>query len=147
MLKLLGALGFAYVLATGLAHRAGTRRGQAIAERRRLAEGKPNLKAFPEDAEGTPFWKDNALMQGGINGIFIMAILFSYVIIMLAIFRPTAAMLPKAISLLMIYPNVMAGFFATLGGLALLRLKVIPISHSQSSPRCSVASSLQSPAA
>jgi hypothetical protein len=126
-LKLLGATGFAYVLATGLAYRAGTRRGQAIAERQRLAEGKPNLKPFPEESEGTPFWKDNALIQGGINGIFIMAILASYVVFMLAIFRPPAAILPKSISFLMIYPNVMAGLFASLWGLSLFRLKVIPI--------------------
>ena len=127
VLKLLGAMGFAYVLATGLAYRAGTRRGQALAERQRLVEGKPNLKPFPEESEDKLFWKDTALMQGGINGIFIMAILASYVVFMLAIFRPPAAMLPKSISLLMIYPNVMTGFFAALWGLSLLRLKVIPI--------------------
>jgi hypothetical protein len=124
LLKLLGAIGFAYVLTTGLAYRAGTRRGQNIAENLRAAEGKPNLKPFPDDGNDTPFWKDNALLQGGIKGIFIMAILFSYVVIMLAVFRPPASVLPMSLSLLMIYPNMMAGFFVFAMGLSLRKLKV-----------------------
>ncbi len=72
------------------------------------------VSLFPKRAKTSSCWKDNALMQGGINGIFIIAILASYVVFMLAIFRPPAAILPKSISFLMIYPNVMAGFFASL---------------------------------
>jgi len=127
MLKLGGALGFAYVLATGLAYRAGSRRGKSIGEYQRLLAGKPNLKPFPEDSSETPFWKDNALLQGGINGILVMAVLFSYVVIMLAIFPPSAATLPKAIVPLMVYPNAMAAFFACFWTFAMRRLKIVPM--------------------
>lgn len=120
LLKFAGLVSLAYLIGMGLSHRAGTRLGQEIQKKLRESQGKPNIKPLSDGADPTPFWKDQTLIQGGLRGLATMAILFGYVIVMLAVFRPEVALLPTAVSYLLIYPNTMAGFFVAMQAIAFL---------------------------
>src|SRR5271165_3699078 len=109
LIKLAGVVALAYIVVMGLSYRAGIRLGHTKGQQRRERDGKPNLKRLSEEDRWTPFWKDEALIEGGLKGIQVIAIFCLYVVIMLAVFPPAPAELPAAISSLLTYPNSMEG--------------------------------------
>ena len=111
LIKLASIAAIAFTVVMGVSYRAGTRWGRTIGQRRREREGKPNLKRLAEEESYKPFWKDEALIQGGLKGIQVVAILCLYVISMLAFVRPSPADIPQAISVLMTFPNSMVALF------------------------------------
>ncbi len=121
VLKLAGLVSLAYVIVMGLSFRAGGALGRAIEKGCRKAEDKPNLKLLTESTDTPLFWKDPALVQGGLRGLVVMAILAMYVVLMLAFGKPPASLLAESTGILMSYPNVMAAFYVTSLAVFLLR--------------------------
>lgn len=111
VLKLAGLVSVAYVIVMGLSFRAGSALGRTIERGCRAARNQPNLKLLTESADAPLFWKDPALVQGGLRGLVVMAILAMYVVLMLAFSIPPASMLAESTGILLGYPNVMAALY------------------------------------
>lgn len=111
LIKIGGLITIAYVIITGLAHRSGSKLGEKIFLRRRERDKKPIFKALLREERQPPFWKDDRLIHGGLRGITALAILSSYVVLMLIAVRPPAAELHGAVAILLCFPNAGAAFF------------------------------------
>jgi len=112
--KLAGLVAFAYVLAMGVAYRAGTKLGRRAAGAERKQAGKPVLSGLSTADSPSVFWKDDALIQGGLKGLVIMVILSIYVGGMLLALPPSAGELAPMTAILLAFPNLMALFFIVL---------------------------------
>lgn len=111
LLRLLSIVAIAYLIVMGLIHRAGVRYGTKRANKSRGREGLPVFKKLLDNEKPAAFWKDESLLHAGIQAITILVTLCSYVILMIIFLQPTAKELPRTISILMGYPNIMATVF------------------------------------
>jgi hypothetical protein len=109
--KLAGLIALVYVVAMGLDYKAGSNWGRVTGDHAREQQGKPVLKELPDDDKPTLFWNDDKLIQGGLNGLWAVAILSIFVVFMLLFRRPTPEELPRAVAVLLGYPNSMAAFW------------------------------------
>jgi hypothetical protein len=114
-LKVFSILIPAYIVALGLARRA----GKQLASKRRIrkwkAQGLPRIRLFWNTPQTIPAWKDPAVLSGGLTGLVTILFWMSFVLIglLIPIFLPNITdpnlTVPELVARLIFFPNLMIG--------------------------------------
>ncbi len=111
MIALIGTIGFIYVVLMGLSFKKGRKAGLAASKAMAGAE-RPDLKFLSMERDSSVFWKDEALIQGGMVALGTIFVLLMYIVFMLLMQTPPKEKVVFSVAALLGYPNSMIGFLA-----------------------------------
>lgn len=110
LITLIGTVGFIYILLMGLSFRKGRNAWLAGDKARRAKANGPDLKYLSKEKETPLFWKDEALIQGGMVALGTILVLLMYIVFMLLILPTPKDQVVPRIAALFSYPNSMIGY-------------------------------------
>jgi len=96
-----------FLIVFGCCYKWGEDHGQDAGRQIRLEHGKHNLNTLP-GGEAVLFWKDDAIIQGGLYGFLTVAVLSTYVVFLFIFLRPAAEGRGEWVAKKLLYPNVMS---------------------------------------
>lgn len=109
--KSAGLVALIFLIVFGCCYKLGEDLGRDAGQEIRQQQGKPVLKTLLS-GEPVLFWKDDKIIQGGLYGLLIVAILMTYVLILAAVRKPYRETLGVWVAGTLRFPNVMSAAIA-----------------------------------